>query len=133
VKQERELTAIVTRIILILGAGLMATAPARADAWVEPEARCDGNTLQIVDCLIDRAAQWEKRMDAAYQQAVKDALPEQREKLLTAQRLWLQYRDANCEYYGRGPGTWASIQAGYCMKDLTATRAQELESATERH
>ena len=123
----------VLRIVLVLVVGLLVVAPARAEGWVEPEQRCDGSTRQIVDCLLDRTAQWEKRLDAAYQQALKDALPEQREKLRTAQKLWLQYRDANCEYYGRGPGTWAGIQAGYCMKDLTQTRAQELESATERH
>jgi uncharacterized protein YecT (DUF1311 family) len=122
----------VSRIISVLLVALWTTAPVRADDWVEPEQRCDGNTRQIVDCLLDRTKHWERRMDAAYQQALKDALPEQRPKLLGAQRLWLRYRDANCEYYGQGPGTWASIQAGYCMKDLTQTRAQELESATER-
>ena len=123
----------VLRIVAILLASLLAGAPARAENWVEPEQRCDGNTRQIVECLIERTAQWEKRMDAAYRQALKDALPGQRPKLLKAQELWYRYRDANCEYYGQGPGTWASIQAGYCMKDLTQTRAQELESATERH
>ena len=124
---------LVRRIIPILIAGFLTLASARAEVWVEPEQRCDGNTREIVECLIARTAQWEKRMNAAYEQALKDANPEQREKMLMAQRLWFQYRDANCEYYGHGPGTWASIQAGYCMKDLTATRAQELESATERH
>jgi uncharacterized protein YecT (DUF1311 family) len=99
----------------------------------EPEKPCDGNTREIVECLIARTADWEKRMDAAYKQALEDAEPKQRKKLVAAQKLWLQYRDANCEYYGLGPGTISSIQAGYCMKDLTQTRAQELENATERH
>lgn len=121
------------RTIFVLVAALLAAGPARADGWVEPEQRCDGNTREIVDCLIDRTAQWEKRMTAAYEQVLKDALPEQRPSLLKAQKLWFDYRDANCVYYGHGPGTWAGIQAGYCMKDLTATRAQELESQTERH
>ena len=121
------------RIIPVLIVVLLAVAPARAEGWVEPEQRCDGNTRQIVECLLDRTKHWENRLDTAYQHALKDALPEQRPKLLRAQELWHQYRDANCDYYGQGPGTWASIQAGYCMKDLTQTRAQELESATERH
>jgi uncharacterized protein YecT (DUF1311 family) len=122
-----------TRAVFVLLAALLAAGSARAEGWVEPEQRCDGNTRELVDCLIDRAAQWEKRMTAAYEQALKDAEPAQREKLIAAQKLWFQYRDANCEYYGLGPGTYARIQAGYCMKDLTATRAQELESQTERH
>ena len=97
------------------------------------EKRCDGNTREIVACLIGRTEVLEKRMAAAYEQAVNDANAEQRPKMEMAQKLWLQFRQANCEYYSRGSGTWASIQAGYCMMDLTAARAHELESATERH
>ena len=124
---------VIARIVMILAAGLLLAATARAQVWVEPEQRCDGNTRVLVDCLVDRASHWEKRMQAAYQQALKDAEPKQREKLVLAQKLWLQFRAANCEYYGLGPGTYAGIQAGYCMKDLTETRARELESQTERH
>jgi uncharacterized protein YecT (DUF1311 family) len=72
-------------------------------------------------------------MTIAYQQALKDAEPKQREQLRLAQRLWIQFRDSNCLYYGLGEGTIARIEAGYCMKDLTQTRAVELESKTEKH
>ena len=100
----------------------------------EPEKRCDGNTREIVECLLARTKIWEQRMNVAYQQALADATdPKQRAKLVEAQKLWLKFRDANCEYYGHGPGTYASIQAGYCMKDLTQTRATELEQQTEKH
>src|SRR5450631_1496627 len=106
------------RTVLVLAAGLLlAAGPVRADDQGEPEKPCDGNTREIVECLIARTADWEKRMDAAYKQALEDTEPKQRKKLVAAQKLWLQYRDANCEYYGLGPGTISSIQAGYCMKD----------------
>ena len=36
----------------------------------------------------------------------------QREQLRVAQRLWIQYRDANCLYYDLGEGTIARIDAG---------------------
>jgi uncharacterized protein YecT (DUF1311 family) len=62
-----------------------------------------------------------------------DAEPKQRKRLVVAQGFWLKFRDANCDYSDLGHGTYARIQTGYCMKGLTATRAQELESATERH
>ena len=120
------------RTVLILGLLIMA-GPARAEEWVEPEQRCDGNTPQIVDCLVDRAAQWEKRMNTAYKQALADAEPKQREMLVAAQRFWIQYREANCDYCDLGPGTISSIQFGHCMKDLTETRARELERHVERH
>jgi uncharacterized protein YecT (DUF1311 family) len=99
----------------------------------EPEQRCNGSTFEIVECLKVQTAQWDKRMTVAYQEALKDAQPKQREQLRKAQRLWIQFRDANCLYYDLGEGTIARIEAGYCMEDLTKTRAVELEEKTEKH
>jgi uncharacterized protein YecT (DUF1311 family) len=93
----------------------------------DPEQSCDGNTFQMVECLKARTAQWDKRMTMAYQQAMKDAGEKQREQLRSAQRLWIQYRDANCLYYGMGEGTIARIDAGECMRNMTKARAEELE------
>jgi len=93
----------------------------------DPEQSCDGNTFQMVECLKARTAQWDKRMTIAYQQALKDAGEKQREQLRSAQRLWIQYRDANCLYYGLGEGTIARIDAGECMRNMTKARAEELE------
>ena len=93
----------------------------------DPEPSCDGNTFQMVECLKARTAQWDKRLNTAYQQALKDAANAQREPLRTAQRLWIQYRDANCLYYGMGEGTIARLDAGECMRSLTEARARELE------
>jgi uncharacterized protein YecT (DUF1311 family) len=93
----------------------------------DPEASCDGNTFQMVECLKAKTAQWDKRMNIAYQQALKDAAPKQQEQLRAAQRLWIQYRDANCLYYGLGEGTIARIDAGECMRNMTQARAKELE------
>jgi uncharacterized protein YecT (DUF1311 family) len=118
----------------IAAAGLVgAAAFARADDQGDPEQACDGSTYEIVECLKAKTAQWDKRLNTAYKQALEDAQPKQREQLRLAQRLWVQYRDASCLYYDLGEGTIARIEAGYCMKDLTQSRAQELESKTERH
>jgi len=106
--------------------GALATA-AHAGDQGEPEKSCDGNTFQIVECLKAVTAQWDKRMTIAYQQAIKDAGEKQREQLRSAQRLWIQYRDANCLYYGMGEGTIARIDAGECMRNMTKARAEELE------
>jgi uncharacterized protein YecT (DUF1311 family) len=94
----------------------------------DPEKSCDGKTFQMVECLKAQTAQSDKRMTIAYQQAMKDAVPAQRDQLRAAQRLWIQYRDANCLYYGMGEGTIARIDAGECMRNMTQARAKELES-----
>ena len=114
--------------IALSAAAMMALASAaHAGDQGEPEESCDGNTFQMVECLKAKTAQWDKRMTIAYQQALKDAVPEQREQLRAAQRLWIQYRDANCLYYGLGEGTIARIDAGECMRNMTEARAEELE------
>ena len=81
----------------LLGAAAMLALASAASAGDQgdPEQSCDGNTFQMVECLKAKTAQWDKRLNIAYQQALKDAVPAQRDPLRTAQRLWIQYRDAN--------------------------------------
>ncbi|WP_246801255.1 lysozyme inhibitor LprI family protein [Bradyrhizobium genosp. L] len=116
--------------LLITAAFVTVLAPAaRAGDLGDPAQSCDGNTYQMVECLKGKTAEWDKRMNAAYQQALKDAAGDkQRDQLRIAQRLWIQFRDANCLYYDLGEGTIARIDAGECMRSLTETRARELEN-----
>ncbi|SHJ99238.1 Uncharacterized conserved protein YecT, DUF1311 family [Bradyrhizobium lablabi] len=116
----RALTAVAAAICLL-------TRAAYAGDQGDPAQSCDGSTYDMVECLKGKTAQWDKQMNVAYQQALKDAMPQQREQLRAAQRLWIQYRDANCLYYGLGEGTIARIDAGECMRSMTEARARELE------
>ena len=106
---------------------LVLASVAQAGDQGDPDRSCDGNTFQMVECLKAKTAQWDKRMNVAYQQALKDAGDAQRDQLRAAQRLWIQYRDANCLYYGLGEGTIARLDAGECMRSMTEARAKELE------
>ena len=114
------------RTAIGLSAVLALVSFARAADEAEPS--CDGNTFQMVECLKAKTAQWDKRLNAAYQKALGAAGDKQSEQLRTAQRLWVQYRDANCLYYGMGEGTIARLDAGECMRSTTEARAKELES-----
>jgi uncharacterized protein YecT (DUF1311 family) len=93
----------------------------------DKEPSCDGSTNQIVECQKAKLARLDQRLNAAYQQALKNASPGQLEQLRIAQRLWLQYRDANCLFYDKGEGTIARIETGSCMLSMTEARARELE------
>ncbi|KAA0073716.1 DUF1311 domain-containing protein [Tardiphaga sp. P9-11] len=87
----------------------------------------------MVECLKAKTAQWDKRLNVAYQQALKDATSDkQRGQLRDAQRLWIQYRDANCLYFGLGEGTIARLEAGECMRRTTEARARELEDTSKQ-
>ena len=106
--------------------------PARAqDKKDIPDPVCDGSTQQMMECVAAATAKWDKRLNAAYRDTLKDAPEAQREPLRKAQRLWLQYRDANCEYYALGEGTISRLEAGSCMFDMTKARAKELEQGSQ--
>ena len=116
-----------TALLLSLQLSLQLFAPAAfAGAQGDPQ-KCDGSTAEMVDCLKAQTAEWDKRMTIAYEKAMKEASPQQHDQLRAAQRLWIQYRDANCLYYGMGEGTIARIDAGECMRSMTEARARELE------
>jgi len=70
-----------------LAAVLALVSAAHAGAQGDPEQSCDGNTFQMVECLKGKTAQWDKRLNVAYQKAVQDAQPAQRDQLRAAQRL----------------------------------------------
>jgi uncharacterized protein YecT (DUF1311 family) len=115
------------RMAIGLWAALALVSTAHAGDQEEAEQSCDGNTYQMVECLKAKTAQWDKRLNAAYQKALEAAGNAQRDQLRAAQRLWVQYRDANCLYYGMGEGTIARLDAGECMRSMTEARAKELE------
>jgi uncharacterized protein YecT (DUF1311 family) len=117
------------RVVLtlqLLSLALLAPAAYAGDQG-DPTQSCDGSTADMVECLKGQTAQWDKRMTIAYDKAMKDAVPQQHDQLRAAQRLWIQYRDANCLYYGLGEGTIARIDAGECLRSMTEARARELE------
>jgi len=122
------------RIVTVTAAALIgAAAFAYAGEQGEPEQSCDGSTYEIVECLKAKTAQWDKRMTIAYQRMLNAGVARQGEQLRATQRLWIQYRDANCLYYGLGEGTVARIDAGYCMLQMTQSRALELEGKDDRN
>ena len=87
----------------------------------------------MVRCLAETTEKWDKRLNAAYREALndKETPKEQREQLRKAQRLWLQFRDANCEYYALGEGSISRLNAGSCLLDMTKARAKELEAGPQ--
>jgi uncharacterized protein YecT (DUF1311 family) len=115
------------RIVLMAAAVLIgAAAFAFAGDQGEPDQACDGGTYQMVDCLGAQRESWDKKMTAAYRELLKYSDGKQREQLRAVQRLWIQYRDANCLYYRLGEGSIALVEATECMRDMTRARAKEL-------
>jgi uncharacterized protein YecT (DUF1311 family) len=87
------------------------------------------STLAVVECVQVKTNVADQQLNAAYKalQARIDAA--QRQPLLAAQRLWVQYRDANCGFYGVQDGSIRQVQAAECIRSMTEDRARELEKA----
>ena len=98
----------------------------------DPSNESAGGTLQIVECIGKLTEEQDKRLNKAYREALKDARPEQRDLLKAAQRLWVQYRDANCEYYHQGEGSISRIEAEQCSFHMTKSRADELDGTDDQ-
>jgi uncharacterized protein YecT (DUF1311 family) len=103
--------------------------------WYGPEYRqCgDADTATIVQCVSKLVKLWEARLDAAFKKLLELTEADRREELQKTQNLWMQYRDANCGWYGSGAGTIKRIEASECMRIMTSRRALDLEIAGETH
>ncbi len=90
------------------------------------ESCSQSSTVEIVACLQRRAQAWDARLNQAYKEAMARVDAPQREPLRAAQRLWIQYRDANCRAYGSREGSIRQIEAAECVRAMTQARAEEL-------
>ncbi|MGD9614786.1 MAG: lysozyme inhibitor LprI family protein [Alphaproteobacteria bacterium] len=117
-------------LAVLLAAGLAAH-PAEAEMFGPAYSPCGDrpDTFAIVACVQAKTKAADRRLNAAYKALQARIDPSQRQPLLAAQRLWVQYRDANCEFYGAQEGTIRQIQAAECLRAMTDDRARELEQA----
>ena len=108
----------------------MATLPVEAE-MLGPEFQPCGEktlTLAVVECVQAKTNVADQRLNAAYKALQARIEANQRQSLLAAQRLWVQYRDANC-FYGVQDGSIRQVQAAECIRSMTEDRARELEKA----
>ena len=126
----------VSPVLLLAGFLLAASA-----AWAEPASErygeeyqsCkNGNTRDIVMCVDKLVKKWDGRLNVAYRKLLD--LTKEADRLAAlkkAQKAWLGYRDANCGWHAAGEGTIHRLEAGECMRSMTADRALELEAEGE--
>lgn len=127
---EAVMRARVLQAILVLGGlalGALGTQAIAADDnryGAEYQTCAKGSTVDIEQCVGKLTKAWDQRLNTAYQKLLKKN--PQAYKLRIAQRLWVQFRNANCRYYGAGEGTIRRLHYAECMRSSTAHRALEL-------
>lgn len=117
-------------IALLIG---ISSSPSAEMYGAEYEACASRSTVEIVDCISARTKSWDGALNAAYKSAMAGADPAQREPLRAAQRLWIQYRDANCRFYRSGEGSIRQVEAAECLRSMTEARARELQQTAQQH
>jgi uncharacterized protein YecT (DUF1311 family) len=96
----------------------------------EPDSPCAGvvATSDSVACLWKAKASSEAKMNSLYQEIRKRLDESEAEQLAKTQRLWTEYRNANCsaERSLYEPGTAASPAYLACLEAMTRERTKEL-------
>jgi uncharacterized protein YecT (DUF1311 family) len=110
---------------------VIAALPAKAEMFGPGFQPCGvkTSTVEVVECVQKKTNVTDQRLNAAYKALQAQIDANQRQPLLAAQRLWVQYRDANCAFYGTQDGSIRQVQAAECLRSMTEDRARELEKA----
>jgi uncharacterized protein YecT (DUF1311 family) len=109
----------------------MSVLPANAEMFGSGFQPCGQktSTLEVVQCVHAKTNIADQGLNAAYKALQARIEANQRQPLLAAQRLWVQYRDANCAFYGTRDGSIRQVQGAECIRSMTEDRARELEEA----
>ncbi|SOY88315.1 lysozyme inhibitor LprI family protein [Cupriavidus taiwanensis] len=96
--------------------------------------RCTGKAVSTAD-MLGCAAQEMRVQDAAlngaYQSLLRRLEAPRTGQLRVAQRVWLEYRQANCAFVSNpGGGSAARLAGASCMLEMTAARVRELRGFT---
>lgn len=97
-------------------------------------AQADGSTPAMIECMGAETERQDVRLNKAYKDIMAGLSSERQKQLQEAQRLWLKYRKANCDfYYNPDGGTIARVDANQCFMSATAERAKELEGFKQQN
>jgi uncharacterized protein YecT (DUF1311 family) len=96
---------------------------------------CDDaiSTVDMLNCNAENLASEDKRLNDVYKKLLAKEDKEGQKKLRAAQRAWITFRDAECEYDSdsmRGGSLQAVLYSG-CLAEATKSRADVLQDQVE--
>ncbi|MDQ0139239.1 lysozyme inhibitor LprI family protein [Cupriavidus necator] len=88
-----------------------------------------GSTADMLNCAAVESRLQEAALNSAYQALLRQLEAPRTGQLRVAQRVWLEYRQANCAYIANPAGGSAARMAGAtCVLEMTAARTRELRA-----
>jgi uncharacterized protein YecT (DUF1311 family) len=119
------------RLPLAVALVALVVIPATAQHMNQKESPC-ANVVVTVDlarCLSNAKDPADVRLNSVYNKTHERLDASDAQRLQAAQRLWIQYRDANCsaerDLYAGGTASGPAYLA--CLEAMTRARAKELE------
>ncbi|AQV94893.1 DUF1311 domain-containing protein [Cupriavidus necator] len=120
--------------LAVLGLAV-AAAPARAaenDGLSAEYERCMAravSTADMLNCAAMESRVQDSVLNSTYQALLRRLEAPRTGQLRVAQRMWLEFRQANCAYVANpAGGTAARVAGATCMLQMTAARARELRA-----
>ena len=120
------------RLVVLIMLCLATVMPLLAQHMNEKDSPCADkvSTSDQVECLSKAKVSADKELNALYQEIRKNLDADETKQLTTAEILWIQYRNANCEaersLYGLGTGASPTYLA--CLESMTTARTRELRT-----
>ena len=123
-----------TLVLSLLIIAVIMVLPAPAQHMNEKDSPCASiaGTAELVGCLSKAQTSADSKLNAFYKMVLETLhdRPDDVARLRDAERVWLQYRDANCaaerDLYGGGSGGPPAYLS--CIEAMTRARTKELQT-----
>jgi uncharacterized protein YecT (DUF1311 family) len=91
-----------------------------------------GPWADMFECNAEELDRQNARLNDNYKKLMSKLSRDRKKALLKAERAWIKFREANCDYYfDPDGGAAARLDASGCLVTMTAKRAKELEAMLE--
>ena len=122
-------TTIFTLFLAIRSFGIVPSQSPAMQVAQQPNCKDPQTQVEINVCAGIEYQNADKRLNQVYQKLIPKLSATRRQKLIVAQRAWINFRDANCEFEQSQfeGGTMAPAAKAGCMAQLTKTRTAQLQ------
>ena len=119
-------------LVFLIGAALISggaarSAPTKAVVTAPDCFDKSGTTGELTQCAASAVQVADQRLNRSYEAVMCHLEPDDREKLKSAERAWIAFRDSDCAFFA-GDGSIASMNFLLCKASLSEARAKELDS-----
>ncbi|CDM96336.1 lysozyme inhibitor LprI family protein [Limnospira fusiformis KN01] len=107
-----------------------------AETHVAQGIQCNpkGSMAEMKKCADDDYRVADRKLNEVYQQLTPKVQGEERQRLIAAQRAWIQFRDTNCRFESAEAlgGTLEGLLFTNCLTKMTTNRTAELQAYIAR-